>query len=239
MTHSILNDLIIHTVARLADMEAKFGKTKLVKLLYLVDVENYRRRRSTRLSGLEWRFYHYGPYAFEIDDALESLSLDIPQESFKTEQGHKAIVFRPPRDLYPTLGKHVRPAELALVNKIINDWGDVELNPLLNHVYFYTEPMKNAKRGELLDFSTIQRHRTQRRVSDVQLAPDSLNEYRARFKEVRTKRANRTLLPAPRFDKVYVDGLARMNKEERSGIPLGDVHISEDMKAHIRAQGDE
>ena len=238
MTHSILNDLITHTVAWLADMDVSFGKTKLVKLLYLIDVENYRRRRST-LSGLEWRFYHYGPYAFEIDDALESLSLDIPQESFKTEQGHKVIVFSPPRNLYPMLGKYIRPSQLDLVNRIINEWGDVELNPLLNHVYFYTEPMKNAKRGEVLDFSTIQRRKTQRKVADVQLPPDRLNKYRARFKEVRAQRTQRTLYPAPRFDKVYMDGLAGMNGEERSGIPLGDVHVSEDMKAHIRAQRDE
>ena len=219
-------------------MEISFGKTKLVKLLYLIDVENYRRRRNI-LSGLEWRFYHYGPYAFEIADALESLSLDIPQESFKTEQGHKAIVFRPNRNLHSMLGKRVRSSELSLVNGIINEWGDVELNPLLNHVYFYTEPMKNAKRGEVLDFSTIQRRKTLGKVPDVQLPSGRLNEYRARFKEVKAKRSQRTLHPTPRFDKVYMDGLARMNGEERAGIPLGDVHISEDMKALIREQGDE
>ena len=81
MNNQLLRHLISHTVTELTDMGAGFGKTKLVKLLYLMDVENYRRRQET-ISGLEWCFYHYGPYAFEIDSALNELSFDIPQESF-------------------------------------------------------------------------------------------------------------------------------------------------------------
>ena len=156
MTSSILNDLIAHTIVQLADMQVGFGKTKLVKLLYLVDVENYRRRRRT-LSGVEWHFYHYGPYAFEIDEALDYLEFDIPQESVRTGGGHDAIVFRPDWNFRPRLGDYVSSTELRLVNMVIKEWGEVELNPLLDHVYFNTEPMKEARRGEILDFSMIQR----------------------------------------------------------------------------------
>ena len=90
MTSQILKHLITHLAVELRDAGSSIGKTKLVKLLYLIDVENWRRRRKT-LTGLEWRFYHYGPYAFEIEDALNELAFDIPQESFTTDSGRRGV----------------------------------------------------------------------------------------------------------------------------------------------------
>ena len=236
MVNRLLRNLIAHTVSQLADMDTGFGKTKLVKLLYLIDVENYRRRRKT-LSGLEWRFYHYGPYAFEIDNALDELSFDIPQEEVTTLSGHNAVVFRTHRELSPRLADHVQLRELRLVNDVIQRWGDTDFNSLLNHVYFHTEPMKDAKRGDLLDFSTVQRHRVN--PSPVpQLPPSRLDEYRARFKEAKAKRVRQTLDPPPRFDRVYREGVARMNREggQAHGVVPGPIHISEEAKARIREQ---
>ena len=239
MNNQLLRHLIAHTITELADMGAGFGKTKLVKLLYLMDVENYRCRQKT-ISGLEWRFYHYGPYAFEIDSVLNELSFDIPQESFTTESGHKVITFRPERSLKPSLGKHVRSlSELRLVDRVIRDWGDTDLNVLLDHVYFYTEPMKHVMRGELLDFSTIDRTRRQ---SDAKRAPrlssDHLSKYRARFQESKTRRVRQPLHPAPRFDNVYREGIAHIASEDRYTIPPGRLEISEDEKEHFRGRGD-
>ncbi len=239
MKNDILDSLISHTVVRLDEMQASFGKTKLIKLLYLIDVENYRRRRKV-LSGLDWYFHHYGPYAFEIEDALDDLALEISQESFKTKYGRNAVVFRPHRELRPMLAEYVSKPELNLVNKVIVEWGDVEFNPLLNHVYFYTEPMQNAKRGDRLDFSTIQRRRVSRSAPDNKMSPRSrLDEYRTRFKAAMKEHVQRRLHPTPRFDKVYSDALVRMGREERLETPPGELDISEEVKARIRKQGDE
>ncbi len=238
MTILLLHNLIAHVVTELADMEVGFGKTKLVKLLYLIDVENCRRRRGT-LSGLEWHFYHYGPYAFEIDDALDELALDIPQETVSTLRGHKVIIFRPDGDLRPRLADYVQLRELRLVNKVIREWGETDLNSLLNHVYFHTEPMINAKRGDLLDFSTVQRRKiSQSAARVVQLPTNRLDEYKALFKEAMTKHAQRPLDPPPRFDQVFREGLVSMSREEeqRPRILSGELYISEEAKAGIREQ---
>ena len=113
--------------------------------------------------------------------------MDIPQESVTTQQGYNAVVFRPTSPHCPNI------PELRLVNRTIQEWGETDFNSLLNHVYFYTEPMKDAKRGDLLDFSTVQR----RRVSAdrvPQLPKARLDEYRTRFKEA-AKRVRQTLDP--------------------------------------------
>ena len=240
MNNQLLRHLISHTVTELTDMGAGFGKTKLVKLLYLMDVENYRRRQET-ISGLEWCFYHYGPYAFEIDSVLNELSFDIPQESFTTESGYKAIAFRPERSLKPRLGKYVRSlSELRLVNRVVRDWGETELNVLLDHVYFYTEPMKHARRGDILDFSVVERRRRQSTTKlTPRLSSDQLSEYRARFQESKARRVRQPLYPAPRFDGVYREGLARLTAEEAGLIPLGIAVISEEAKVGLRKQWDD
>ncbi|MCY4653096.1 MAG: Panacea domain-containing protein [Dehalococcoidia bacterium] len=240
MANRLLRNLIAHTVNQLADMDTGFGKTKLVKLLYLIDVENYRRRRKT-LSGLEWRFYYYGPYAFEIDNALDELSFDIPQEEVTTLSGHNAVVFRAHRELSPRLADYVQLRELRLVNDVIQRWGDTDFNSLLNHVYFHTEPMKDAKRGDFLDFSTIQRRRFNQSAARVpQLPKARLDEYKARFEEAKAKRVRQTLDPPPRFDSVYREAVSRMDQEEQEhGIIPAPINIPEEVKTRIREQESE
>ena len=239
MNNPLLHHLIAHVVMKLTDMGVGFGKTKLVKLLYLMDVENYRIRRTT-ISGLEWHFYHYGPYAFDIDNSLKELELDIPQDTVRTGQGHKAIVFRLSHDHRPSLGEHLPSSrELRIVNTVVRDWGEVDLNALLNHVYFYTEPMEHAERGDVLDFSTIQRHRPARAASyEVLMPPDRLEEFRSRFQEAKSKRVRRPLHPIPSFDSIYQSALARMRWEETAGVAAGSVEIPDEAKEHLRDNRD-
>src|ERR1700730_1177960 len=47
-------------------------KTKLLKLLYLFDVEYYRAHRQT-FTGFGWKFFHLGPWAAAFDPALDQL----------------------------------------------------------------------------------------------------------------------------------------------------------------------
>ena len=237
MPNYILNSLITHIATELAHEGIGFGKTKPVKLIYLVDVENYRARRKT-LTGVDWIFHHYGPYAFEIDKALAELEFDMPQESAATVGGHAAAVFKPNWGLKSRLGELVPTAELRLVDRVISEWGETELNPLLNHVYFHTEPMEDAARGEALDFSKIPRRPRAVRAKDgARMSEERLNEYRRRFREAKAARAKlrrRPLDPPPRFDRVYQEALARMNEDERYRLPPGEVVISEDAKERIR-----
>jgi hypothetical protein len=47
-------------------------KTKLLKLLYLLDIEEYRANHST-LTGFDWVFHKYGPWAQQYDAVLADL----------------------------------------------------------------------------------------------------------------------------------------------------------------------
>lgn len=225
-----LRNVITYIISQLVEMEVSFGKTKLVKLLYLIDVEFYR-SFSRQLTNLEWIFYHYGPYAFSLDHTFSEMDLDIPQEDVFTTSGVKAKIFR--------LEKHVKSdlenstgADKIIIDRIIKSWGYSDLNSLLSYVYFHTEPMVTAERGESLDFSKIKKLPTGKSEA-IRLSLEFTQEIKERFlryKASRTKPVYRELDPKPRFDGTFFVGLNHMDMEEMSQIPKGETTFEEESK---------
>ena len=236
MADLLLRNLIVYLVTELRDADISFGKTKLVKLLYLVDAAYYRSRRR-QLTGLSWVFHHYGPYAFGIDAALKSLSFDIPQERADIGSGREAIVFRPPYRLQAQMKPEALYEAKPLVDRVLSEWGAADLNELLDFVYFDTEPMASARRGEPLDFSlipppTLRRSREEGYASGALsvAAQERLRQYLA------LERRAAPLDPPPRYDDVCWDAVARMDADELGGVSGVEVTLDAEARALIRAQ---
>lgn len=235
-----LSTLIPYLASELADMGASFGKTKLVKLMYLIDVEYYRRYSST-VTGLKWIFYYYGPYAAEIDTALTQLDLEVPSEDILTSRGHRAVIFKSQRGVADEFEDTVSSKEKLVVDRIIRDWGMQDLNPLLNYVYFYTEPMAKAKRGDVLDFSLIRKiRRSATEKRDAKISDDRASELRSKFQKIKTERsqgkAQLSLDPKPRYDDLYWNSVNRLEQDEQYQIPSGDIDLSEEFKDLLRQE---
>ena len=140
-----LQDLIAYVVARARDRDITLTQTKLVKLLYLIDVERVR-RGARPLTGLTWRFFHYGPYALELPETLRTL-----EDRLQTRQWQGAVLYGGARDAPE--GNEWPPATRRVVDTIVDRFAPLELNELLDHVYFRTGPMVDARRGDLLDLT--------------------------------------------------------------------------------------
>jgi hypothetical protein len=121
--------------------------TRVVKLIYLADLE-WRRRHGEPLVDVTWRFLHFGPYAYEFASILGDPDMEVAEFEGKTA---RRFVFSP-TELKAT---QVAPEIQQVLAELVTKWGSTDLNRLLDHVYFDTEPMENAKRGEVLDFSTV------------------------------------------------------------------------------------
>ena len=235
MADVLLRNLITYLVTELSDAGFGFGKTKLVKLLYLVDVAHYGSYRRT-LTGLAWVFHHYGPYAFEVDATLKKLSFDIPQEKTDVGAGHNAIVFRPPSYLQAQMKPEDLYQAKPLVDRVLREWGAAELNELLDFVYFDTEPMANAERGKPLDFSCVP-ERGRGHPKPAYGAPNlSVASQEALRQLLTAERRTEPLTPAPRYDEVYAEALARMNADEQRDVPGLEVAMPAEMQASFRAQ---
>jgi len=142
-----LGSLIAYIVARSRERAITLTQTKLVKLLYLVDVERAASGRAP-LSGLKWVFFHYGPYALELPETLEPLKREnrLVAEGFKDSILYRAAPGAPSGEEWP-------PATRRQVDDVIRRYAGLDLNELLDLVYFHTAPMRDAVRGQPLDMS--------------------------------------------------------------------------------------
>lgn len=148
--------------------------TRLVKLLYLLELEYYRSKRE-RLTGLDWKFLHYGPYPPSLKSVLGGLEI----ESFQRKGGKNSqqFVIEEERFMEASADEEIE----SLIAHIVKQWGDADLNQLLDFVYFETEPMQKAKRGEVLDFSGVKAN--ERARVELRLDAIKLNQARARLSE--------------------------------------------------------
>ena len=152
MAHKNLDNLLSYIVFQVEDLGGFTTTIRLVKFLYLIDIEYFRRYQKL-LTGLDWIYYHFGPYAFELPKIGRRMGYKLEREEFQS--GRKTgILFHAkyPQDNL----KDFRHNEENLVLKILKVWAEQDTSVLLNYVYNRTEPMINARKGDKLDFCVIQ-----------------------------------------------------------------------------------
>lgn len=144
----------------------KLARTALTKFVYMFDLYAAEEAGGKIFSGAEWKFWHFGPYAEALDTRLDALAAAGSIQMDARENGDKEYTLfylgewstaKTPRDLglSPDIGARV--AEMIKLYSF-------DLPSLLNHVYFETAPMRGAKPGATLDFSTAERRDWKRDV---------------------------------------------------------------------------
>lgn len=148
-----LAQLVLYIVDQVEDLGGYTTTIRLVKFLYLIDLEHQRRFGRT-LTALHWQYYLYGPYAFELPGIGKQLGFTLDHEDFETAKGYRGVLLsvHEPQSF---------PAGLSfgaetVVNGILQVWALEQTSDLLHYVY-NTEPMKHARRGDNLDFSAVPR----------------------------------------------------------------------------------
>jgi uncharacterized phage-associated protein len=172
-----LRSLIAYIVARARERSITLTQTKLVKLLYLIDVERATSRRDP-LTGLHWVFFHYGPYALELPETLNAME----GTEVITQQWKNATLYRAAPDAPD--GEDWVSSTRRTVDRVIERFAPMGLNDLLDHVYFHTGPMIDAKRGEPLDLALAQKYSEPRRQAPLPPAamPQDVEKRLARWR---------------------------------------------------------
>ena len=182
--------------------------TRVVKLIYLADLE-WHRRYSEPLANLEWRFLHYGPYAYEFVPILGNPDMEVAEFEGKTA---RRFAYDPSQLEAPRVPQEVS----SIIGDLVARWGDADVNRLLDYVYFETEPMERARRGELLDFSS-----TKPREPEIRPELDS-----TRIRALRA-RLTRSGLHIPAVD---VESQRAWDDEGAVTLPVG-LDVSQDVDA--------
>lgn len=187
--------------------------TRLVKLMYLTELE-YFRDYGERLTELKWKFYLYGPYPVALNSVLGPA--EIEQNEWKTGKSSKHIVRDEELFMRATADRHLE----GIIDSLVKEWGDADLNQLLDYVYFETEPMQRARRGDDLDFSSVRPPQASRRIV---LDSKKLRELRKAVAERAEAYGGlrRTSTPSAELEA----GLKAWDEEERTLFPSGPCKV--------------
>jgi len=131
-----LRALILYIVGGARERRVTLNRVRLVKLLYLADVESVRTRRAP-VTGVDWVFLDFGPHS----DALAETVADLERRT--------ALYRAVPEDAPD--GEDWISGTRRTVDTVLERFAALTLNALLDHVYFHTGPMAGARRGERLD----------------------------------------------------------------------------------------
>jgi len=115
------------------------ARTKLMKLLFLIDRELYRRFGAT---VFRWKMYKYGPFSREVLDILDDMEV---YGSVVAKVTDDAIIYELASTAPAELPQEVKEA----ADKILETWARQSLDELLTYVY-NLEEVKEAWPGKPL-----------------------------------------------------------------------------------------
>ena len=205
--------LMVAIVTWVVEQGSYVTKTKLLKLLYLFDVEYYRLHRQT-FTGFGWKFFHLGPWAAEFDPALDELVMKGALEQQRSNKEFETFFYRSanridPGELFSAL------KDEFILRGVLRLWGARSTGEILDYVYFQTEPMEAGIRNAPLDFSVIQPEKpTQYSRSSSGKTNAEIQKLRAKFEAEQAQRNASQNQPfaftPPNYDEEYLDAMAKL-----------------------------
>lgn len=158
---------------------------RLVKFIYLADLYHARLKDGEILTGFPWRFVHYGPYCSEAMEIIEQAVNEslICKRTFESrfEPDGEYNIFSCNDDSTERIKDNFNIGVLGQIQNVIKKYGE-DTPRLLDYVYFNTEPMTDVKKGDLLDFSKVQRFEPTKHIKLKKLSPESVKLARGKIK---------------------------------------------------------
>lgn len=125
-------------------------KLQFTKFLYLVDycLYAYQKKRAT---DIDWLFFHYGPWAPEMNDAWE-----VIWNRFRLGMVDRSDEYGGRMPQFDRVNESLGMTLEGIIKRILSAFSSRSTNDVIEWCYKCTEPMKEAKRGDTLDFTKIQ-----------------------------------------------------------------------------------
>ena len=228
-----ITELVRYITWLATEREEVLSPIRLVKLLYLSDVYYARRNEGRTLTGWPWRFVHYGPFCGEalsaIKDSLEKgIIAAISYESRFDDEPH--YLYKCEMDEEPFIASELPFYVIGPLQTAIRKWGG-DTFVLLDHVYFETEPMKNVKPGDILDFSKAKEPLPFQKVQAKRLPKKKVaygKELIAKLKG--NQRECFIAEPEHLYDEAYINALEYLNGENLELSIEGQARIEDQIE---------
>jgi len=148
-SYTPLQASIIHLVHRLP---GDLTRTKLVKLLYLLDL-THAKQHGRPVTNVTYRSYYYGPFSSEILNAIRSLDAYEIQEGMGiSHEGKEFYTYTPGHNarghVPPKLPRRIKET----LDHVIEKYGKLSLDDLLE-VAYDTKAFKRTRKGGVINLS--------------------------------------------------------------------------------------
>lgn len=219
-----ISNLIRFIVCYAKEHETVLTTIRLVKFIYLADFYHARWHNGHSFTNLPWAFVYYGPYCSavmqEIDEVVAHDCIQCNEYPSKFQNAKDFCLYTCKDQDSESFQRKLPNAVVSELKKAIRRYGD-ETAALLDYVYFDTEPMMHATKGDILDFSLAKRPEPTKQIILKKLSKDDIEKAREHIKELATRfEKNRRNLEidnskvAEWKDAIYHKALAYMDEEE-------------------------
>ncbi len=211
-----VKSLIPAIAAFVKERESYLSKTKLLKLLYLFDIEYYRIHRET-FTGFQWKFFHLGPWTNELDPLLDELTASVDlvaRPNLKPEFDSKNYEASEEHDTGSLFTSH---QDKGALESVLYTWAERSTSEILDYVYFRTEPMERGIRNAPLDFSTIPTQAPEKYTKPTSSTPSSeiarlRREFRERMARLKNREQERFDFTPPRYDEEFLQAIGKLDQ---------------------------
>jgi len=221
--------LVKYVVWLAGQFDSAVTETRLIKYLYLIDLYHAQIKQGKTLTGWPWAFVHYGPYCSEAYDAMEqAIKFNLIEENYYDSKYESRDKFR-----LLSIGKDEQDDEPAIANElhiyitsqlqqIISQYGD-DTACLLDHVYYDTEPMRDASPYQKLNFSKAQQPEILPAIKMKKLTPEALKKGAAIMDKLKDKyqdavndgiRRNKQRVKCSLYDEDYGKAVKYLDEED-------------------------
>jgi hypothetical protein len=223
-------DLIQYIVCYATEREMKLSPIRLVKFLYLTDLYWARENNGETLTEWPWKFVHYGPFCSESLEYIEKAHRDglIEKNPYESKFADDDYFLYWCKESRKDFERKLPIYLLSPLREAISKWGDDTFG-LLDYVYFETEPMLEAKKGDLLDFSKAKKPEKPEPIEMIKLSPKQVAKGKEIIERLKTKYKkgleSQARAPEPIYDEVYQKGKKLLDDEDLQGDLSGKAEI--------------
>jgi hypothetical protein len=129
----------------------EYSKTKIVKLLYLLDID-YARYKGKSFTNINFTSYYYGPYSSEIEDAIDYLIKNKKLTVTRSRSGYQSHKNYYTFELNSTLNYWLTNEEKYEIHCYLKDYLNLSLNELLRITY-ESEQYRATNFGDLIQMA--------------------------------------------------------------------------------------
>lgn len=227
----LLNKLIIRLCRDSWKNHVPLGQVRATKLIYLIEWDFYAWHRK-RLTELDWCYLHYGPWSSILSDTLEE-DFHAPTETF--EGG----TFKPVKWVPPEVENVSTKFDIYLepfVQRVLEHFGPKNTEEIIRYVYFHTEPMLSAERGQQLDFEVIQKRA--KPINPVSLLDKkTISEMRNRILTAMDDDMQKDEKEVGNIPPELYAELLESSKSGNINIPEGEIIVNSSLLKNIKDEG--